>query len=92
MLPIDFPQKNLVYTKPEGWTDEQCSDLCVWKGDVKIDDHGNTAPSIISCWQLSKEDLETVNQTGKIWLAVTANVQPPVSLFTEDPFVVEPVN
>jgi hypothetical protein len=87
MIPVDFPEKNLVYTKPKGWTDEQCSDLPVWSGPVKIDEQGNTAASIISCWQLSKEDLEEVNKTGRIWLCVSSNVQPPVSIFTENPFV-----
>lgn len=87
MLPIDFIEKNFVYTKPEGWTDEQCSDLPVWRGNVAIDEAGNTAPAIISCWQLSKEDLEEIQKTGRIWLSVTANVQPPVSIFTENPFI-----
>lgn len=87
MLPIDFPEKNLVYTKPQGWTDEQCGDLPAWKGEVPLDEKGNTTTAIISCWQLSKEDLEEVQRTGKIWLSVTMPVQPPVSLFTGNPFV-----
>ena len=87
MLPIDFPERNFVYTKPEGWTEEQCSDLPVWKGPVQLDDQGNTAPAVISCWKLSKEDMEIIQKTGCIWLSVTGNGQPPVSLFTENPFV-----
>lgn len=63
MLPVDFPEKNFVYTKPEGWTDEQCSDLAVWKGNVAIDEAGNTAPAIISCWQL----FPAGNCPKKIW-------------------------
>ena len=86
MLPVDFEQRNFVYTKPKDMTDEQCSDLCVYKGLVQIDEEGNTAPTIISCWKLSKEDLEEVAKTGTIWLSITGNGMPPVSLFTENPF------
>jgi hypothetical protein len=86
MLPTDFPQRNKVYTKPEGWTDEQCGDLSVWQGQVPIDDQGNMAPAIISCWKLSKEDIEEIQRTGVIWLQVHVGNMIPVSLFTENPF------
>ncbi len=87
MLAIDFPQRNFIYHKPEGWTDEQCSDLSVWKGEAPIDDKGNTAPVIISVWQPSKEDMEAIAAGKPIYLFITSNVQPPVSLATENPFV-----
>lgn len=86
MLPTDFPQANFTFQKPSGMTDEQCSDLRVWKGDVKIDEQGNTFPAIISRWQFSKEDLEEIQRTGCIWLSITGGGMPPVSLFTENPF------
>lgn len=87
MLPVDFPQRNFVYTKPKDWTDEQCSDLPVWKGDAPIDDKGNTSPTIISCWKLSKEDIEEIQRTGVVFLSISGTGMPPVSLFTENPFV-----
>jgi len=86
MLPVTFEQQNKIYTKPEGWTDEQCSDLSVWQGQTPIDDHGNMSPSIISCWKLSKEDIEEIKRTGVIWLCISSDGMPPVSLFTENPF------
>ena len=86
MLPTTFPQSNKVFTKPKGWTDEQCSDLPVWVGSVMIDEFNNLAPAIISCWKLSKEDLEEIQKTGQIWLSITGQGMPPVSLFTENPF------
>lgn len=87
MLPTSFEESNFVYGKPKGWTDEMCMDLPVWKGDVPIDDVGTTQPSIISCWRLSKEDLEEIQRTGQIWLSITGTGMPPVSLFTENPFI-----
>lgn len=61
MLPISFPEANVNYTKPEGWTDEQCGDLAVWQGRAPIDDKGNTAPTLISCWQPSKKTLKRLS-------------------------------
>jgi hypothetical protein len=87
MLPTTFEGYNKVYAKPQGWTDEQCSDLPVWEGQAPVDDQGNTAPTIISCWKLSKEDLEEIQRTGVIYLSICGNGMPPVSLFTENPFI-----
>lgn len=81
MLPTTFPQSNFVFTKPKDMTDEQCMSLPVCNTK---DQEG--FPVIISCWKLSKEDLETINKTGEIWLSITGRGMPPVSLFTENPF------
>lgn len=90
MLAIDFPERNKVFTKPAGQTDEQCSDLCVWVGPVTIDEAGTQVPAIISKWQFSKEDLEEIARTGHIWLSITGTGMPPVSIFTECPFLNKP--
>lgn len=87
MLPVDFEERNFVYGKPAGMTDEQCCDLPVWKGSAPVDEQGTLYPVIISCWKLSKEDLEEVQRTGCLWLSITGNGMPPVSIFTENPFV-----
>lgn len=82
MIAVDFPESNFTFEKPSGMTDEQCLPLTVWKGHC---DDGT--PEIISCWRLSKEDLETINQTGEVWLRVVGHGTPPVSIQTERPFV-----
>jgi hypothetical protein len=86
MLPTDFKERNFVFTKPNDMTDEQCMDLPVWKGNTT-----DGFPAIISCWKLSKEDLEQIQENGCIWLSITGNGMPPVSLFTENPFIQETV-
>ena len=86
MLPTDFPHSNFTYSKPESMTDEQCTSLPVWRGEVKGDEQGTLFPAIISRWQLSREDLDLILKTGCVWLSVTAMVMPPVSVFVEDPF------
>lgn len=86
MTPTKFEQQNIVFTKPEGWTDEQCGDLPAWKGNVGTEAEGQF-PAIISCWKLSDEDLKTINETGVVWLSVTGQTLPPVAVFSENPFV-----
>lgn len=82
MLPTDFPESNFTFSKPIGWTDEQCMPLTVWKG---VCDDGT--PEVISCWRFSKEDLDAIAQTGEIWLRISGHGMPPVSLQTERPFI-----
>jgi hypothetical protein len=86
MLPVDFPERNFTYTKPKGWTDEQCSDLQVWRGTSPLEGGGMTA-TIISCWQPSKEDIEAINAGKPIFLKILSAEQPPVEVTTENPFI-----
>ncbi len=81
MIPTTFPEHNFVYTKPKGMTDEQCGDLPVHKGK---DTYGNNV--IVSCWKLSKEDIEEINQTGTLWILVAGQSMPPIIPSTENPF------
>jgi hypothetical protein len=85
MDPIDFPEKNRVYTKPEGWTDEQCSDLPVWVGEVP-QHGGSTTSAIISCWKPTAEDIQRIQNGEPVYLMICANAQPPASVFTGNPF------
>lgn len=81
MLPTDFPQANFTFTKPESITDEECSDLRVFKGA-----YPDGTPVIISKWQPSKEDIEAINRGEGIFLSITGMGMPPVCIFTENPF------
>lgn len=85
MLPIDFPQKNKVFTKPSDMTDEQCNSLSVFQGK---DSEGN--PIILSAWQPSYEDIQAINEGKPIWLQIVSHGLPPVCLYTENPFATNP--
>lgn len=92
MLPVTFDKANFTFGKPASMTDEQCASLHVWKGECPVDGNGTMMPVIISKWQPSKEDIEEINNGGAVYLSITGHGMPPVSLFTENPFVNEPVD
>ena len=66
-------------------TDEQCSSLPVWKGSVGIE--GESFPAIISKWKMSPEELAEANRNGgEVFLSITGQGMPPVSVFVGSPF------
>lgn len=81
MRSIDFKESNFTYQPPKGMTVEQCIPLPVCRGTTTENE-----PVVISCWELSPEELEQINREGKVWLLVTGTGQPPVRLQTETPF------
>lgn len=98
MRPIDFPEANFTFFRPPDMTDEECSDLKVhvlykvFKGPGIISEEGiketnKVYTQIISCWELNLEDLNHINNGGKLWLIITSDILPPVSIETEYPFI-----
>ncbi len=83
MLPVEFPEKNFTYIKPNSMTDEECGSLDVWRGDSQ------GTPIIISKWMPNKEDIEAINAGSGIWVSVVGQRMPPISLYTEIPFLYE---
>jgi hypothetical protein len=80
LKPTSFKQTNLVFTKPEDMTDEQCDQLAVYRHE----DPQN--PFLISCWKLDDKDIETILRTRKVWVQHCGNYLQPLALFTEHPF------
>ena len=77
MMPIDFPGSNLVLTKPGNMTDEQCMSIRAFKS-TDLDGF----PFILTMWQPSKEDIESINQGNPICVKVLAEGFAPMSIFT----------
>lgn len=48
--------------------------------------NGRPVPCIISCWKLSPEELELIQQTGKIWISVMGMSTPPICPMVSHPF------
>lgn len=79
MIPSGFPQSNHVFDKPADMDRDSCDALSVELGiyqDLKV-------PIVQSCWKLTKDELEEVNRTGRIWLCVCGTMMPPVILSAE---------
>ena len=72
--PIDFPEKNSVRTAPPDM--KNCADLHVHVvGDGRV----------ISCWELTGDELQRVLETKRIWLTVWGS-HPPACIEGISPF------
>lgn len=71
MIPVKTEYANIVFTA------EGCENL---PGTMAVNENGT--PEIETCWELSLEELEQVNKTGRIYLYVMGRSIPPVALTT----------
>lgn len=40
---------------------------------------------VISCWKMTREELQTIQKTGRVWLVVLGQTMPPVMILGEKP-------
>lgn len=71
MEPIKFKECNVNYVA------DGCKDLPVHKSDNQI----------ISCWELSEEEIQKIIKNKVIWLSIWGKEQLPVCLLAETPFM-----
>jgi hypothetical protein len=81
MMPTSFAESNLVLDKPADKGRDECEPLCVWRGDSV-----EGIPLVISCWKLTREELEEITRTGRLYLTVYGRTMPPVALAVGTPF------
>lgn len=74
MQPIDFPEANKRFTKPEGWTDEECATLHVQ----------DTGEELVSYWRPDDEERARLAAGAPVRLAVVGRAHPPVRVETGD--------
>jgi len=82
MVPCGFHESNCVLDKPRDMDHDSCESLQVWRGL-----YDNGAPAVISCWKLTKDEVEELLATGRVWLHVIGKTMPPVFLSAENPFL-----
>jgi hypothetical protein len=87
MVPASFDAANCVLDKPPEMSYDQCDPLSVLRTKT---DGGN--PVCISCWKVTKEELEEIIRTGRVWLTVYGFTMPPCALTGEVPFTTEDDN
>lgn len=81
MRGVSFPQQNNILGKPENMTDDECYGLPVHH---YVTDRG--FPAIISCWELTDEDIEQIIKTRRIWANTLGKTLSPFSLHSYSPF------
>jgi hypothetical protein len=81
MEACSFDESNTFLGPPAGMTEDEVYSLSIWRGNDT-----QHRPTVISCWKLTKEELEEINRTGRVWLGVLGVTMPPVWLTTVKPF------
>lgn len=76
MRPIDFPGSNITLAKDQ-------PPYLPLPGQV----FGDTLGTLLTCWELTPEELEQIASTGKLWITVLTFNQPlqPMQPSTDDP-------
>ena len=41
---------------------------------------------MVTAWELTLDEIESIRHTGRIWLGIMGTVHPPIWLTTTDPF------
>ena len=73
---VPFKEANAVMKGGEG-----VNDL-----DVALIQHPCGTRVIVSCWQLTKPEIDEIVRTGKVWLYIMGQSMPPVCISSERPF------
>ena len=74
MTPTSFPEQNFVFTAPENMP--ECGNLPAFLHQG----------GVLSCWEISDEELEVIAKTKRIWVNMSTHTIPPTSISVEIPF------
>ena len=81
MVPSSFEQANHIFDKPPEASYDEVGCLDTFTG---LDTEGNMI--VISCWKPTKEELEELNRTGRVWCFHWGNGLQPHALSGHNPF------
>lgn len=81
MTAAAFDEDNAVLGPPPGMGEEEVFSLSVFRGPNE-----DGQPVVVSCWKPTREELEEINRTGRVWLIVMGHTMPPVMLEGIKPF------
>lgn len=76
MEATSFDESNHSLGPPPGVSEDECSSLAVF-----VD-----GKHVVSCWKLTREELEEVNRTGRVWLTIWGRTMPPACVQVASPF------
>lgn len=81
MVPTSFLEENVLLGVPPGLSSEQCESITAYQGFQE-----DGMPVTVTCWKFTKEDLEQLRKTGRLWLVHAGHDVSPIYPTTENPF------
>ncbi len=81
MEATSFNESNDVLDKPDTLDKEDCEALSVWRGRLM-----NGCKGVISCWKPTKEELDVIQRTGRVWVIVLGKTMAPTYVSGYNPF------
>ncbi len=81
---VTFPQANIVFRKPEGWDESQCSDVAAFQGQIG-EGTLDGMEVVIVAWQPTPAEIQEIVNGHPIYLMVCGSGLPPHSLMTKFP-------
>lgn len=81
MEACSFAQENCIFGPPRGVSSEDCETISAWRGPPDSDEK-----VVVTCWKVTKEELEEIQRTGRVYLIVQGSRMPPVCLLGHSPF------
>ena len=81
MIPTSFEESNAVLEKPKGMSEDLCEALSVFVGASS-----DGVPVVVSCWKLTKDEVDTLIRTGRVWMVIVGHSMQPAFLTAESPF------
>jgi len=81
MEPASFPEANQVFDKPDGWSRDECGAIDTFLGKDQFN-----RPIIVTCWKLTKDEVEELLETGRVWVYHWGTGLQPHSLTAHSPF------
>lgn len=77
--PSSFDGAEAVFGPPQGMTEDEVHSLCaarvMWGDD----------PAIVTCWKPTRDQLDAISESGRVWLIVFGDGMPPVAVASENP-------
>jgi hypothetical protein len=84
--PTEFPEQNTIIKAAPG-TEAWVSDLPIYRQGLSFTPDGQRLDQcVVSCWQLSPEELAEVQRTGVVYFQAFGMTHPPVSVWGTSPF------
>lgn len=81
MILSGFDESNHVLSRPPEMTAEECDPAQVFVG---IDTGGR--PIVITCWKPTREELDEIERTGRVWLILYGRTMQPAIVTGFKPF------